>query len=86
MKSVEDKTWNIFNVDIHEKSISVLEDRTWAICFCPELGTTGEIFSMSTSIKMYKYPDRGVSYEKCGGQNIYIIFSNFESTKKIYVS
>ena len=42
MKSVEDKTWDIFKFQIHEKSISILEDRTLKMYFCPKLGISNE--------------------------------------------
>ena len=42
MKSVEHKTWNIFKLPIHEKSISLKEDRTLKIYFCPELDISNE--------------------------------------------
>ena len=56
MKSVEHKTWNVFTFQIHEKNISIVEDRT---------------------LKIYFRTDRGVSNEKCGGQNLgYFQISN----------
>ena len=42
LKSVEDKTWNIFNVKIHGKSISILEERKEEIYYYPELGISNE--------------------------------------------
>ena len=35
---MEDKTWNIFYIKIVGKSISIVEDRTLKIYFCPKLG------------------------------------------------
>ena len=42
MKSVEDKTWDIFKFQILEKSLSIVEDRTLNTYFCPELGVSNE--------------------------------------------
>ena len=42
MKSVEHKTWNVFTFQILEKIISIVEDRTLKIYFCPELGVSNE--------------------------------------------
>ena len=42
MKSVEDKTCDIFKFQILEKSLSIMEDRTLKIYFCPELGVSNE--------------------------------------------
>ena len=42
MKSVEHKTRDIFKFQILEKSISIVEDRTLKIYFCPELDISNE--------------------------------------------
>ena len=44
MNSVEDKTCDIFTFQILEKSLSIVEDRTYKNFFCPELGVSNEKF------------------------------------------
>ena len=40
MKTVEDQTWNVFNVQSTKKSF--VQERTHKIYYCPELGISNE--------------------------------------------
>ena len=76
MKSVEDKSWNIFNFQIHEKSI--VEDRMYKMYYWPEIGISiekcggqnSEYFQISNPWIKLMHPDIGILIEKCGGQNL----------------
>ena len=67
MKSVEDKTWNIFKVEIHEKSTSVVEDRSLKIYYCHKLGISNEKCG-AQKLEYFQISNSGKKNKCCEGR------------------
>ena len=83
MKSVEVKTWNIFHVEINEKIWSIVEDRTWKMYYCPDLGISNENCG-GQNLEYFQCQHPWKKYNYHGGLNIENLPRVEDKTRNIF--